>query len=234
MADGYVYCFANPSMPGILKVGATERPPGDRLREANAADTWRPPTPYQIEFAKRVADPIRKERALHALLAEYTERVHPRREFFRVTPSVVRRFFDLMDGEMWAACADAGAADAGAAAGAAAGDAAGAAAGDAAGAAAGDDSSSESGAASTARRRDMAQCFTHGQRIRHAISTTRTWIGIYDSTSGRIVYDGLKLTLNAFAMAHYRAERSDRISVNAWRECECEVAGVWISTYELG
>jgi len=56
-ADGYVYCFANPSMPGILKVGATERTPEDRLREANAADTWRPPTPYRIEFAKKVADP---------------------------------------------------------------------------------------------------------------------------------------------------------------------------------
>jgi len=114
-----------------------------------------------------------------------------------------------MDGEMWAAH------DAGAAA---------------------DGSSSESGAASTGVKgcRDMAQCFTHGQRIRHTIGIDRTWIGIYDSTCGRIVYDGLKLTLNAFAMAHYRAERSDRISVNAWSACECEVGGVWISTYSLG
>jgi len=42
MTDGYIYCFSNPSMPGILKVGMTERTPVTRLGEANASDTWRP------------------------------------------------------------------------------------------------------------------------------------------------------------------------------------------------
>lgn len=101
MADGYIYCFSNTSMPGILKVGMTERTPEARLSEANASDTWRPPTPYMIEFAKKVTNPSQKEKALHILLEQYTDRIHPRREFFRVSPEEVCKFFGLMDGEMW-------------------------------------------------------------------------------------------------------------------------------------
>ena len=97
---GYIYCFSNPSMPGIVKIGMTERIPEDRLSEANASDTWRPPTPYKIEFAKKVLDASRKEKILHTLLEEYTDRINSRREFFRVSPEKVRNFFDLMDGEM--------------------------------------------------------------------------------------------------------------------------------------
>ena len=41
--------MSNQSMPGILKVGMTERTPETRLNEANASDTWRPPTPYIID-----------------------------------------------------------------------------------------------------------------------------------------------------------------------------------------
>ena len=101
MAEGYSYCFSNPSMPGILKVGMTERTPEARLNEANASDTWRPPTPYKIEFAKKVSNASQKEKTLHILLEQYTDRIHPRREFFRISPEEVRKFFDLMDGEMW-------------------------------------------------------------------------------------------------------------------------------------
>ena len=101
MTDGYIYCFSNPCMPGILKVGMTERTPVIRLGEANASDTWRPPTPYKIEFSKKVSDASGKEKTLHTLLEQYTERINPRREFFRVSQEEVRKFFDLMDGEMW-------------------------------------------------------------------------------------------------------------------------------------
>lgn len=98
---GYIYCFSNASMHGIVKVGMTERSPDIRLYEANSSDTWRPPTPYVLEFAKQVSSAKEKERLLHALLAQYTERVNPKREFFRVSPDEVRTFFDLIDGVMW-------------------------------------------------------------------------------------------------------------------------------------
>jgi hypothetical protein len=101
MTDGYVYCFSNESMPGILKVGMTERIPTARLADANSSDTWRPPTPYKIEFAKKVNNPKNKETLLHGLLTRYTDRVNPKREFFRVSVEEVKQFFELMDGEWW-------------------------------------------------------------------------------------------------------------------------------------
>ena len=98
---GYIYCMSNSSMPGIMKVGLTMRTPEERLKEANKSDTFKPPTQYTIEFAKYVASPMLKERILHDLLTRYTERINPQREFFRVSSSEVKRFFDLIDGTWW-------------------------------------------------------------------------------------------------------------------------------------
>lgn len=91
---GYVYCFANDSMPGILKIGMTERSPEERLSEANAADTWRPPSPYYIVCSKKVNNPKEKEKKNHAFLKE--ERVQTNREFFRISVDKVVLLFDLM------------------------------------------------------------------------------------------------------------------------------------------
>jgi hypothetical protein len=98
---GYLYCFSNPSMPGILKVGMTVRTPEERLAEANRPDTFKPPTNYRMEFAKRITDPRAKEATLHGLLASFAIQVNKNREFFRVPVDDVRRFFDLMDGLWW-------------------------------------------------------------------------------------------------------------------------------------
>lgn len=101
MIYGYVYCFSNESMPGIYKLGMTERVPEMRLNEANASDTWRPPTPYKIEMAKKVTNPKEKELTMHKLLSCVSERIHPKREFFRVSLESVQLIFDLMDGINW-------------------------------------------------------------------------------------------------------------------------------------
>ena len=97
--DGYIYCFSNPWMPGIYKIGMTTRTPLARLEEANASDTWRPPADYRIELAKRVHDVKDKEMTLHTLMDAY--RIHPRREFFRTPIDEVRKMFDQFDGQMW-------------------------------------------------------------------------------------------------------------------------------------
>ena len=218
MTDGYIYCFSNQCMPGIHKVGMTERTPEIRLSEANASDTWRPPTPYKIEFAKKVSDASGKEKTLHTLLEQYTERINSRREFFRVSPEEVRKFFDLMDGEMWAETRKEEEEE-------------------------DEEEDEEDTSSESAQRvkptgvkgcRDMAKCFTNGQRIRHTIGINKTWTGTYDSSNNGIVYDGKTLTLNKFAVSHFESERPDRVSnVNAWKECECEVDGKWNSTYSL-
>ena len=100
MTYGYVYCFSNPCMPGILKIGMTERTPVVRLREANMSNTWIP-APFIIELAIKVKNPKQKETAIHLLLDQYVERTHSRREFFKVSVEEIKCFFDLMDGEYW-------------------------------------------------------------------------------------------------------------------------------------
>jgi hypothetical protein len=102
--DTYLYCFSNPSMPAFVKVGCTTKPhrtPRDRLFEANKHDTWKPPLPYTIEFAKKVCNAPAKEKILHKLLEKHFSRPNPNQEFFKTTPREVRLFFDLIDGEMW-------------------------------------------------------------------------------------------------------------------------------------
>jgi hypothetical protein len=205
-------------MPGILKVGMTERTPDIRLREANASDTWRPPTPYTIEFAKKVYNATKKEKTLHSLLEQYTDRIHPRREFFRVSQEEVLSFFDLMDGEMWAEIRVEEEEEE-------------------------EEEESEeleeevkntSSKPKPTYCRDMAKCFVNGQRIRHKIGINKIWICTYDSSKNVVLYDGKTSSLHQFVRNHYILERPDRTSnANAWNECEVEVGEKWISTYNL-
>ena len=100
MSIGYIYCFSNPSMPGILTIGMTENTPETTLIESNVSDIWRSPTPYKNELSKKVSNAYEKEQSLHILLEQFTERINPNGKFFRVSVEEVRKFFDLMDGEM--------------------------------------------------------------------------------------------------------------------------------------
>jgi hypothetical protein len=91
---GAVYAFVTPSMPGIVKIGATTRELTDRLREANESDTWRPPDPYAVACASWSEDAFEAERALHTALA--ARRVNSHREFFRLTVEETRAVFALL------------------------------------------------------------------------------------------------------------------------------------------
>jgi hypothetical protein len=210
MSYGYLYCFSNESMPNILKIGMTERTPETRLSEANSSDTWRPPTPYKIEFAKKVLNPKQKESTIHMLLEQYTQKINPKREFFRVSVEEVKTFFDLMDGDGWIENKIQEE----------------------------DEEDEEDKKSPIKYCRDIKKCFVNGQRIRHTIGINKTWIGIYNSSTNEIicnekVYQGIS-PLNQFVKSHYKIERSDRVSnANAWSECEYEVNGKWISTYNI-
>ena len=89
---GSVYCIANDTMPGIVKIGATVRDPEDRLNEARAS-TWAP-TCFRIVAQASVDDAFATERALHALLAP--RRFEARREFFTLTHEEARAVFDIV------------------------------------------------------------------------------------------------------------------------------------------
>jgi len=98
MSEGSLYCFSNKLMPGIFKVGMTERTPEERLEEANRSNTWIA-KPFESEFAKKVLNPKQKETTLHTLLSQY--RINPKREFFKISSEIIKKYFDLMDGEWW-------------------------------------------------------------------------------------------------------------------------------------
>jgi hypothetical protein len=83
-------------MPGLLKIGMTNRSPDKRLQEANTSNTWIP-TKFQMEITQKVKNPKEKEKILHSILQKYTERVDIKREFFRVSLDEVKLFFSLMD-----------------------------------------------------------------------------------------------------------------------------------------
>jgi hypothetical protein len=212
MTYGYLYCFSNISMPNMLKIGMTERSPDIRLKEANTSDTWRPPTPYKIEFAKKVLNPKQKEITLHTILEQYGKRINSKREFFNISIEEVKAFFELIDGEIWIE----------------------------------ENVSSEEIENEEPNdeetnikigNRNMEECFNDGQRIRHKIGINKIWIGTYNSSKNCIkykdnIFDG-RSPLNQFAKSHYDEEKSSRVSVNAWRECEYDVNGKWISTYNI-
>lgn len=78
MSKGYVYVLSNPSMPGLVKIGRTERDPNQR-----AVELWQTgvPTPFVVEGAFLVPDCAEAERRIHESCKAF--RVHGSREFFR-------------------------------------------------------------------------------------------------------------------------------------------------------
>jgi hypothetical protein len=93
---GYVYCLSNASMPGMLKVGMTRRTPDTRIAELFTTGVS---VPFVIEVAKRVTNPMAKERIIHRLLS--ADRVNSKREFFTTSTDTIRDIFELMDGVYW-------------------------------------------------------------------------------------------------------------------------------------
>ena len=94
---GYVYAFSTESMPGIFKIGMTERTPEKRLSEANGSDEFKPPLPYVIAIHKKVNNCKETEKKIHALLSD--KRVNPHREFFKITIEELKEIFNHIDGE---------------------------------------------------------------------------------------------------------------------------------------
>lgn len=92
-----LYCLSNAAMSGIVKIGTTENVEA-MMAGLAGADPWRPPAPYEVEFAKKVLNVEAKKSAMFALLAKQAMAVPG---FFRATPEEVRPFFDLLDGEEW-------------------------------------------------------------------------------------------------------------------------------------
>lgn len=79
MNYGFIYCLGNQAMPGIFKIGMTERAPSQRCAELSSATAA--PLPFSLLFYGEVENPQSVEREIHAQFD--LERISPNREFFR-------------------------------------------------------------------------------------------------------------------------------------------------------
>ena len=203
--EGYLYAFSNICMPGILKVGMTERTPEERLRDANRSDTWRPPTPYKLECAIKVNNPLKKENILHRILEKYVPRINPEREFFKISIEEIRLFFSLFDAEIYVIKNEEE----------------------------GEIEEIKESKDKNKKRKKKKKYFKDGQNIRHTIDGN-SWIGEYDYDKNCIQYNGkhYKNPTN-FAQDHYKQEKPGKTNVNGWKECDCEIDGKWVNIYTL-
>ena len=76
---GFVYVISNHYMPGLLKIGYTERPVYERISELSASTAV--PIAFEIEAYFSSSDPIRDESLIHSELSEYRL---PNSEFFSI------------------------------------------------------------------------------------------------------------------------------------------------------
>jgi hypothetical protein len=80
---GYIYLLVNRSMPGLVKIGRTNRAIGTRVRELSTPTGV--PTPFEVILDVFVKDSAKAERLVHERLASH--RTAPNREFFEVVTS---------------------------------------------------------------------------------------------------------------------------------------------------
>ena len=72
-------------MPGLVKIGLTRVGAAARAKQLFNTSV---PQPFVVEFALQFDDAAQAEKTIHQQLAQY--RVHPRREYFRVSPAQAR------------------------------------------------------------------------------------------------------------------------------------------------
>jgi len=81
--SGYVYILSNPTMPGLLKIGFTEREVSARIEELSSHTGVA--ARYEEEARFAVENPVVVERKIHAELAPFRHSAN--REFFRLSAS---------------------------------------------------------------------------------------------------------------------------------------------------
>ena len=86
LSTGHIYVLQNTSVPGIFKIGFTERSVVERLNEINKATGVI--TPWQVRDFWFTQEPYLAEQEIHDLLSDY--RVEDNREGFAVNFMVAR------------------------------------------------------------------------------------------------------------------------------------------------
>ena len=85
MSEGVVYVLINEAMPHLVKIGKANLPVEKRIKELYTTSV---PLPFECFHASKVQDMEFVEKQLHD--AFHDSRVHPKREFFRISPERVQ------------------------------------------------------------------------------------------------------------------------------------------------
>lgn len=93
MNEGYVYILSNPVMPGLVKIGFTTHD-DINVRLSNLFTTG-VPVPFEVEYACRIPDCQKVEKALHR--AFQPQRVHIKREFFEIEANQAIAILELFE-----------------------------------------------------------------------------------------------------------------------------------------
>ena len=89
-----VYILTNQSMPGLIKIGITERKVEERMRELYSSSAV--PLPFECYFALEVKDAKLVEKKIHHGFDDY--RINENREFFEIDPDKAKSILSLVDG----------------------------------------------------------------------------------------------------------------------------------------
>ena len=85
-ASGCIYILENDAMPGLYKVGWTERSPEERAKELSGTGL---PSPYRVAFSKSTNLTGEVEKEIHKNLDEYRHRSN--REFFKADLNILKK-----------------------------------------------------------------------------------------------------------------------------------------------
>ena len=91
-----VYALTNPAMPGMVKIGLTDRDVQRRMSDLYGTGV---PLPFECVIAKQIEgrDAAEIENALHTAFGPY--RINSSREFFEIDPEQVEVLLNVMPGE---------------------------------------------------------------------------------------------------------------------------------------
>ena len=85
-------------------------------------------------------------------------------------------------------------------------------------------------------KKKLCDILSEGQQIQHRLKrldgTDSDWVGVIQGK--HILFEGnIYKSLNAFMVAHYKAEHPTRKPGNGWKECEAFVNSHWVKLYVL-
>ena len=95
MPAGYIYILSNSAMPGLLKIGRTDRHPEQRARELRTTGV---PHPFVLEHYVDVEDSAHAEAQIHQFLQSKGARMSTDREFFSISMHEAIEALDLVSG----------------------------------------------------------------------------------------------------------------------------------------